>query len=82
MKFNQRASAAAIVVVAATSLLTACAGGGTPSATPAAPVAGDRPLVDRAKWPKATPERGLARGLTLPLEAYMQTFEEAVLLEP
>ncbi|KJK50064.1 hypothetical protein UK14_14300 [Streptomyces sp. NRRL F-4428] len=69
------------MVVAATSLLTACAGGGTPSATPAAPVAGDRPLVDRAKWPKATPERGLARGLTLPLEAYMQTFEEAVLLD-
>ncbi|WP_030770791.1 hypothetical protein [Streptomyces sp. NRRL F-2664] len=80
MKFNQRASAAAIAVVAATSLLSACAGG-TPSATSAEPVAGDRPLVDRAKWPKATPERGLARGLTLPLESYMQTFEETVVLD-
>ncbi|WP_053713278.1 hypothetical protein [Streptomyces sp. XY413] len=81
MKFNQRASAAAIVVVAATSLLTSCAGGATSSVTPAAPAAGDRPLVDRAKWPKATPERGLARGLTLPLETYMQTFEETVVLD-
>lgn len=37
--------------------------------------------VDRSKWPEATPERGLAKGLTLPLEQYMQTYEQRVVLD-
>ncbi|MFE1830809.1 hypothetical protein [Streptomyces yangpuensis] len=80
MKFNQRAAAATILAVAATGMLTSCAGT-APSAPPAKPVAGDRPLVDRAKWPEATPGRGLAQGLTLPLETYMQTYQETVVLD-
>jgi len=37
--------------------------------------------VDRSKWPKATPERGLAKGLTLPLEQYMQSYEQRVVID-
>lgn len=37
--------------------------------------------VDRSQWPEATPRRGLAKGLTLPLERYMQSYEQRVLID-
>ncbi|MFE5594266.1 hypothetical protein [Streptomyces sp. NPDC056549] len=46
---------------------------------PAAAEAGAK--VDESKWPKATPETGLARGLVLPLQQYMQTYKDSVVIE-
>ncbi|WP_328885451.1 hypothetical protein [Streptomyces sp. NBC_00316] len=37
--------------------------------------------VDESSWPKATPDSGLARGLVLPLQQYMQTYEDSVVIE-
>ncbi|MGP3635912.1 hypothetical protein ACTU45_21570 [Streptomyces sp. 24-1644] len=75
-------SAAAAVTAAAIGLLTACgASTGDGQDTATAPVAENRPIVDKANWPKATPERGLAKGLSLPLEDYMQSYEDTVTLD-
>lgn len=46
------------------------------AATPAA-----APRVDPATWPEVTPGRGLAKGLSLPLEDYMQSYRDTVVLE-
>ncbi|MGW0596828.1 hypothetical protein ACWD11_06715 [Streptomyces sp. NPDC002776] len=48
---------------------------------PAAAAAQNLKNVDRSKWPPATPESGLAKGLTLPLEQYMQTYEQNVVID-
>lgn len=80
MKLHQRMATATVAVAVAAGVLTACTGS-TPSVTPAKPVAGNQPMVDKNTWPKSTPDRGLAKGMTLPLETYMQTFQETVTLE-
>ncbi|MFG2328039.1 hypothetical protein ACGFMM_00285 [Streptomyces sp. NPDC048604] len=80
MNWNKRTSAAAALAAAAV-LLTGCGAGTATETVGAAPVADDKPVVDKKNWPKATPERGLAKGLSLPLETYMQTYQDSVTLD-
>ncbi|MFJ6569556.1 hypothetical protein ACIQNU_19230 [Streptomyces sp. NPDC091292] len=82
MNWTKR-STAALVLIATAGLITACGAGTTGGDTSAAgaPVAGDQPIVNKANWPEATPTSGLAKGLSLPLEDYMQTYEETVTLD-
>ncbi|WP_405938116.1 hypothetical protein OG338_16910 [Streptomyces sp. NBC_00726] len=70
----------AVTAAAASALLTACS---STQGTPAADTgAGATPAVgDTAKWPKAVADSGLAKGLTLPLQAYMQTYEDSMVIE-
>jgi hypothetical protein len=72
-------------IPAALTALTACAllaGCSTGQATaPAEPVAENAPMADKSKWPKPEPERGLAKGLNLPLETHLQTYEDTVTLD-
>ncbi|WP_445282156.1 hypothetical protein [Streptomyces sp. DSM 118148] len=77
--WNKRALIAATVMITTTGMLAACGASG--SGHDAAPAAAGKPLVDKANWPKATPQRGLAKGLSLPLEAYMQTYADTVTLD-
>ncbi|MDX3239394.1 hypothetical protein PV392_27640 [Streptomyces sp. ME03-5709C] len=44
------------------------------------PAAQKSSAVDRTNWPPATPRNGLAKGLSLPLEEYMQTYQDTVAL--
>jgi hypothetical protein len=37
--------------------------------------------VDASKWPKAVADAGLVKGLTLPLQQYMQTYQDSVVIE-
>ncbi len=37
--------------------------------------------VDTSKWPKSVAGSGLAKGLTLPLQQYMQTYQDSVVIE-
>lgn len=69
-------TALTLTVAAAALLLSACA---TPEirtrpAAPAAPV----PAADTKEFPPSAPERGLAKGLNLPLETYMQDYADTV----
>ena len=81
MTWNKRTGIAAVAMAAATALITGCGAGTASDAAGAAPVAENKPMVDKANWPKATPERGLAKGLSLPLETYMQTYQDTVTLD-
>ncbi|MEU0112830.1 hypothetical protein ABZ137_03670 [Streptomyces bobili] len=75
------AAAAAAAAVAATVILITGCGASSTETVGAAPMAENTPMVDKENWPKATPDRGLAKGLSLPLEAYMQTYQETVALD-
>ncbi|WP_329114881.1 hypothetical protein [Streptomyces sp. NBC_01353] len=78
---NKRTGVAVAMAAAAAALITGC-GAGTATDTPGTtPVAENKPMVNKENWPKATPERGLAKGLSLPLEAYMQTYQDTVTLD-
>ncbi|MBQ1092283.1 hypothetical protein [Streptomyces sp. B93] len=81
MTHRTKAPAIALLAVCA-GLVTSCAapGGAPDRGTRAEPVAEAGSAVDRSKWPKADPN-GLAKGLELPLERYMQTYEETVTLD-
>ncbi|MEV0929064.1 hypothetical protein AB0I99_28835 [Streptomyces spongiicola] len=71
-------SMVAFVAIAAALGVTGCdAPGGSASSGKAAsgPV-----KADASKWPAAIPQKGLARGLSLPLEDYMQTYEQTVVI--
>ncbi|MEV4426422.1 hypothetical protein ACN9M0_13880 [Streptomyces sp. R-07] len=61
--------------------LTALTGCGDTAPAGPAPRAGADTEVDESKWPRATPETGLARGLVLPLQQYMQTYQDSVVIE-
>lgn len=69
---------AALVLTATTAamLLTACATpeSQTAAVTPAIP----SPVADSKAFPPSAPERGLAKGLNLPLETYMQDYADTV----
>lgn len=78
----------AVFLVAATSaaaLVTSCSSGssshtgGKDSGT--RPVANTKSNVNKSLWPKATPDSGLAKGLALPLQAYMQTYQDTVVID-
>ncbi|MEU0743509.1 hypothetical protein [Streptomyces sp. NPDC006134] len=54
----------------------------TSSGAPGSPDASHRVaaenVADESKWPRPTPERGLAKGLTLPVEKYLVAYPEGV----
>ncbi|MFD8725937.1 hypothetical protein ACFV2H_50470 [Streptomyces sp. NPDC059629] len=83
-----------MLAVATTALLTGCSvatdGATNGTANEAshavqdlrtAPVAQESSTVDKGNWPPATPPSGLAKGLSLPLEDYMQTYQDTVALD-
>ncbi|MFD4244056.1 hypothetical protein ACFWP3_21015 [Streptomyces sp. NPDC058525] len=73
---NTRTPAALALAAAAAVLLTACA---TPETqTRAAGSAAPAPVADTKAFPPFAPERGLAKGLNLPLETYMQDYADTV----
>lgn len=80
MNYNKRTAWAAAAGAAA-ALLVGCGSETATDAAGGAPMAENKSTVDASNWPKATPERGLAKGLSLPLEAYMQTYQDTVALE-
>ncbi|MFB6523743.1 hypothetical protein [Streptomyces sp. NPDC056401] len=69
-------TALALTVAAAAVLLSACATpeNKTRAAAPVAPA----PVADAKAFPPSAPERGLAKGLDLPLETYMQDYADTV----
>ena len=60
--------------------LAGCSGGGGGTAAPSAGPGKARPAA-AAAWPDAVPESGLAKGMVLPLEAYMETYPETVTID-
>ncbi|MGW8887042.1 hypothetical protein [Streptomyces sp. NPDC055749] len=78
MNWNKRT---AVVMAAATALITGCGAGTVPDTAGTTPVAENKPMVNKENWPRATPDRGLAKGLSLPLEDYMQTYQDTVALD-
>ncbi|WP_327370728.1 hypothetical protein [Streptomyces sp. NBC_01217] len=78
MKHTKRI-AAAVALTASTLLLSACSSGTAPDTTKNA--ADGRPIVNKENWPKKIPTSGLTKNLTLPLEAYMSSYEDQVTVE-
>lgn len=75
MHILQRTTITAAVMLAATFL------GGCSSPGPASGSAQDAAPVDRSNWPKGRPDSGLAKGLELPLEAYMVSYADQVTVD-
>ncbi|MFF5045018.1 hypothetical protein [Streptomyces nigra] len=78
MKHTKR-TAAAIALTASALLVSACSSGTTPDTTKNA--ADGRPIVNKENWPEKIPTKGLTKDLTLPLEAYMASYEDQVTVE-
>ncbi|QKZ18142.1 hypothetical protein [Streptomyces chartreusis] len=72
-------TAIAVALTASALLVSACSSG-TTSET-AENVADGRPVVNKENWPEETPTSGLTKDLTLPLEAYMASYEDQVTVE-
>ncbi|MYS93628.1 hypothetical protein GTY47_29250 [Streptomyces sp. SID5464] len=72
-------TAAAVALAASALLVSACSSGTTSDATKNA--ADGRPIVNKENWPKRIPTSGLTKDLSLPLEAYMASYEEQVTVE-
>ena len=78
MKYIKR-TATAVALTASALLVSACSSGATPDA--AKNVAEGRPIVNKENWPAKIPTSGLTKDLTLPLEAYMTSYEDQVTVE-
>ncbi|MEU3345588.1 hypothetical protein ABZ723_11425 [Streptomyces sp. NPDC006700] len=69
---------------AAAALLSSCSSASSPSGDTSASTAGTTSAaagIDTSKWPKAVADSGLVKGLTLPLQQYMQTYQDSVVIE-
>nr|WP_202509698.1 hypothetical protein [Streptomyces sp. SID5643] len=60
-------------------MVSACSAGTT--ADTADNVADGKPIVNKENWPEKIPTSGLTKDLTLPLEAYMASYEDQVTVE-
>ncbi|QCD59649.1 hypothetical protein CEB94_36235 [Streptomyces hawaiiensis] len=78
MKYIKQ-TAAAVALTASALLVSACSSGTTSDTTKNA--ADSRPVVNKENWPKRIPTSGLTKGLSLPLEAYMPSYEDQVTVE-
>ncbi|MFC8241286.1 hypothetical protein [Streptomyces chartreusis] len=76
---NIKRIATAVALTASALLVSACSSGTTADTTKNA--ADGRPIVNKENWPEKIPTRGLTKDLTLPLEAYMASYEEQVTVE-
>lgn len=72
-------TATAVALAASALLISACSSGTTPDTAQNA--ADTRPVVNKENWPKKVPTSGLVKDLTLPLEAYMASYEDQVTIE-
>ncbi|MGX5211114.1 hypothetical protein ACWKT3_20955 [Streptomyces violaceus] len=72
-------TATAVALAASALLVSACSSGTTPDTAQNA--ADGKPIVNKENWPKKTPTSGLTKNLTLPLEAYMTSYEDQVTVE-
>jgi hypothetical protein len=72
-------TATSVALAASALLVSACSSGTSPHTTQNA--ADGRPIVNKENWPKKIPTSGLTKGLTLPLEAYMASYEDQVAVE-
>ncbi|MFD3615067.1 hypothetical protein ACFWWT_07435 [Streptomyces sp. NPDC058676] len=80
----RKAAASIAGAVTTAVLVTSCSAGGsgfTGSDPQTKAVADAASSVDRSTWPQATPTAGLAKGLSLPLEAYMETYQDTVSID-
>ncbi|MGW4435074.1 hypothetical protein ACWELO_04760 [Streptomyces sp. NPDC004596] len=71
--------ATAVALTASAFLVSACSPGTPPDANGSA--AGGEPIVNKENWPGRVPSSGLAKGLSLPLEAYMASYQDQVTVE-
>ncbi|MFF4501590.1 hypothetical protein [Streptomyces sp. NPDC001401] len=78
MKHIKR-TATAVALAASALLVTACSSGTTPDTAKNA--ADGKPIVNKENWPKKIPTSGLTKDLSLPLEAYMASYEDQVTVE-
>lgn len=78
MKHTKRI-ATAVALTASTFLVSACSSGTTPETTQS--VADGKQIVNKENWPEKIPTSGLTKGLTLPLEGYMASYEDQVTVE-
>ncbi|MFD7705000.1 hypothetical protein [Streptomyces caelestis] len=78
MKHIKR-TATAVALAASALLVSACSSGTAPGT--AENVADGKPIVNKENWPKKVPTRGLVKDLSLPLEAYMPSYEDQVTVE-
>lgn len=78
MKHIKR-TATALALTASALLVSACSSG--TSEHTAQNAADGRPIVNKENWPQKIPTSGLTKGLTLPLEAYMASYEDQVTVE-
>ncbi|MFD5232494.1 hypothetical protein ACFWJ5_29030 [Streptomyces qaidamensis] len=76
---NVKRTATAVALTASALLVSACSSGVTPATTQNA--ADGKPTGNKENWPKKTPTTGLTKNLTLPLEAYMASYEDQVIIE-
>ncbi|MEU4484167.1 hypothetical protein AB0H94_04595 [Streptomyces purpurascens] len=72
-------TATTVALAASALLISACSSGTTPDTAQNA--ADGKPIVNKENWPKKVPTSGLAKDLTLPLEAYMASYEDQVTVE-
>ncbi|QXE34287.1 YgdI/YgdR family lipoprotein [Streptomyces sp. GMY02] len=72
-------TATAVALTASALLVSACSSGTAPET--AKNVADGKPIVNKENWPKKVPVSGLTKDLTLPLEAYMASYEDQVTVE-
>ncbi|MFJ9908301.1 hypothetical protein ACIRVK_36485 [Streptomyces sp. NPDC101152] len=78
MKHIKR-TATAVAVAASALLVSACSSGTSEHLTQNA--ADGKPIVNKENWPQKIPTSGLTKGLSLPLEAYMASYEDQVTVE-
>ena len=78
---NAKKSAAAVAAAAFAVLISGCGSETAANNKNEKPAVEQKPVVNQESWPKATPEQGLVKGLSLPLETYMQTYQDTVALE-
>ncbi|MFC1415366.1 hypothetical protein [Streptacidiphilus cavernicola] len=81
--FSRKPIAGALAVAAALLSLAGC-GSSSPAASPG-PAAQARTappaVVDKADWPAAVPQQGLAKGMVLPMEAYEESYPDSVVIQ-
>ncbi|MFD6415743.1 hypothetical protein [Streptomyces sp. NPDC060194] len=78
MKRTQHIATAAALAASAF-LVSACSSGAPSDTTENA--ADGRPIVNEENWPQRTPTSGLTKDLVLPLEVYMVSYEDQVVVE-
>ncbi|MFI9106639.1 hypothetical protein ACIGXA_39700 [Streptomyces fildesensis] len=75
---RRRPGIAAVLPVLGAVLIGSGLTGCSASSGDAGDAAHDNPTAAAAGWPDAVPKSGLAKGMVLPLEAYMETYPESV----